>query len=251
MDILIQDRNTGRPAIAWGLGATLGFSLAVAAAFAAAQVLGTVGTLWLARTLDWPLATQSSEALSVNGLLLAVATLLSAPLCLALTVLFARLRRGVAVRDYLALRLVSAASVARWLLGAAALAAFADFVTWAADRPIVPEFMRWTYESAYWPALYWLAIVVAAPLFEEVFFRGFLFRGLAASWLGTGGAVVVTAVAWALVHTQYDLFELALVVAGGLFLGVARARSGSVLLTALLHAFWNLVAVAEVAIAVA
>jgi len=41
-------------------------------------------------------------------------------------------------------------------------------------------------------------------LFEELFFRGFLFRGLSSSFMGPVGAVLVTSALWALIHTQYD-----------------------------------------------
>src|SRR3954467_843869 len=55
--------------------------------------------------------------------------------------------------------------------------------------------------------LFWLlvATVVAAPIGEEVMFRGFLFRGLARpGW--EIHAIGATALVWALLHTQYSLF---------------------------------------------
>jgi membrane protease YdiL (CAAX protease family) len=232
------------PPDVWGPWPTLGFSAAIALVFAALQIAVVAGLA----TLEIPVLDESPGAFQPSGLVLAVATLSTAPVCLALIAWFVRLRRGAPLAGYLALRLPAPGSLARWLIGAALLIGAADLLTWWAGRPVVPEFMRATYESARWPALYWLAMVVAAPLFEEVFFRGFLYRGIAVSRLGVAGAVIVTALLWTLAHTQYDLFELGIVFAGGLFLGLARALGGSVVLVFLLHAFWNLLAVVQVAL---
>ena len=93
-----------------------------------------------------------------------------------------------------------------------------------------------------------LAIVVAAPVIEEILFRGFMFRGIASSPLGVTGAILMTAALWALLHVQYDWFGIGTIFLAGLFLGIVRARTRSTLLTTLLHALANLVATAEVAI---
>lgn len=228
----------------WGLWPTLGLSALVALAFVTLQIAAVAGLAAFEVTAP----VESPEDFPPSGLLLALATLTTAPVGLALIAWFVRLRRGATLPAYLALRMPSPGALARWLVGAAVLIAVADYLTWAAGRPVVPEFMRTTYESAHWPPLYWLAMVVAAPLFEEVFFRGFLYRGIAVSRLGVSGAVVVTALLWTVAHTQYDPFELGIVFAGGLFLGVARARGDSVILVFLLHAFWNLLAVIQVAL---
>ena len=36
-------------------------------------------------------------------------------------------------------------------------------------------------------ALFFIAVVIVAPISEEIAFRGFLFRALSASWLGVAG----------------------------------------------------------------
>ena len=47
------------------------------------------------------------------------------------------------------------------------------------------------------------------PVFEELFFRGFLLEGFRRTFLGTTGAVVLTSLLWAVIHTQYDLYYMA------------------------------------------
>jgi len=94
----------------------------------------------------------------------------------------------------------------------------------------------------------WVAFVLAAPLFEEIFFRGFLFKGLESSFMGPIGAVFATAGLWAVIHIQYDAYEIATILCLGLLLGAARVFTGSLLVPLGLHAFANLVATTEAAV---
>ena len=91
----------------------------------------------------------------------------------------------------------------------------------------------------------WLAVIVAAPVFEEIFFRGFLFKGLQHSRIGPLGAILVTSLLWATIHLQYDLWDLGIIFALGIFLGFARLKTGSVYATIALHALVNLIATIE------
>jgi len=103
------------------------------------------------------------------------------------------------------------------------------------------------YQTAGFPLLLWLAVVVAAPLAEETLFRGFLFKGILHSRLGGAGAVVLTALIWAVIHQQYDLYGVATVFAAGLLLGYARLSTNSIYAGLLMHALMNLIATIEVA----
>jgi membrane protease YdiL (CAAX protease family) len=79
-----------------------------------------------------------------------------------------------------------------------------------------------------------------APAGEEIMFRGFLFRGLVTSERSGWPAIAIISILWAALHIQYDLFGGAQIFVVGLFLGWVRWRSGSILLTFLLHALFNL-----------
>jgi membrane protease YdiL (CAAX protease family) len=84
------------------------------------------------------------------------------------------------------------------------------------------------------------AAILVAPAGEEIMFRGFLFRGWARSERSAWPAVVVISLLWAGLHIQYDWTGMLQIFLIGLFLGWMRWRSGSVLLTFLLHALFNL-----------
>ncbi|MCH6577752.1 MAG: CPBP family intramembrane metalloprotease [Proteobacteria bacterium] len=121
-----------------------------------------------------------------------------------------------------------------------------DLLSYSLGRPIVPEIMVELYRTSHFVALSWFAIVIAAPIFEEVFFRGFMFRGIQASGLGNGGAILITASTWAAMHAQYDAYGLATILVVGIFLGLARAVTGSLYLTTAMHMATNLIATIEI-----
>lgn len=93
-------------------------------------------------------------------------------------------------------------------------------------------------------------VIVVAPVTEELFFRGFLHRGWAPSWLGISGTIVVTAALWAVLHQQYNVLGILFIFAMGLIYGWLRQRSGSTLLPMVLHTLNNVVATGSVAIQV-
>ena len=109
--------------------------------------------------------------------------------------------------------------------------------------------MARAYQTAGFLPLFWIALVVAAPLFEEICpFGVSCSRACRYSWLGTTGAIVIAALVWAGIHMQYDAYQISTVFLGGLLLGAARWKTGSVYTTIIMHAFWNLIATVETAI---
>jgi membrane protease YdiL (CAAX protease family) len=103
------------------------------------------------------------------------------------------------------------------------------------------------YDSAHFVPLLWGAVIVAAPVFEEIFFRGFLLEGLRRSRLGSGGAVVLTALSWAALHIQNGSYEISLIFSLGLALGWVRLRTHSLYPALAMHALVNLVDILQMA----
>ena len=90
--------------------------------------------------------------------------------------------------------------------------------------------------------------IVAAPVFEETFFRGFLLPGFRHSAVGTPGAIVITSLSWTALHVQYDAYSLVTLFVLGIVLGLARVLTGSVYTTIGMHAVNNLIATLETAL---
>jgi hypothetical protein len=86
----------------------------------------------------------------------------------------------------------------------------------------------------------WIAIVIAAPVLEEFFFRGFLFDGLRDSKLGSVGAIIITAGFWGLIHQQYGTLEIAFIMILGVLFGIARIQTRSLYTPIIMHMLVNL-----------
>ncbi|MGB6482727.1 MAG: type II CAAX endopeptidase family protein [Candidatus Acidiferrales bacterium] len=89
----------------------------------------------------------------------------------------------------------------------------------------------------------WLAAfgIALAPLIEETFFRGFLYPVLARKW-GIAAGIVVTGVLFGGMHAPqlWPAFpQIGLLMVVGIVLTFARARSGSVLASYLIHVSYN------------
>ena len=107
-----------------------------------------------------------------------------------------------------------------------------DMVVHPRQQDIVGEFPH----SGLGIALFVILAVIMAPLFEEIFFRGFLFRAFASSWGWMPGAIVSAGV-FGIAHAQIDVFVP--LFALGLMLAWVYKRTGSLWTSISLHALFN------------
>ncbi len=233
----------------WGPLATILWGALVAIVFALSQLL----TLFIYLAITKPgLSPAELQAivpeLKHDGVLLSISTFVAAVVVCPLILVIAKLKRDSRLKDDLGLILPDRWQALRWFVALIVFLVLSDMISLLFGQPIVPEFMSKTYSSMKDPWILWVALLVGAPLVEELFFRGFLIKGLAGSPLRWFGAVVISSAAWALTHLQYDIYGTATIFALGLVLGTARVKSGSTLLTMGLHSFINLGATIETVI---
>jgi membrane protease YdiL (CAAX protease family) len=151
--------------------------------------------------------------------------------------------------QYLCLKPVAFTTLLKWIgLFVLVYVAAVLVLIWL-DLSIGNDFMSTMYLNTKPVWMLWLAVVVAVPLFEEVFFRGFLLTDFASSFMRPIGAVLVTTTLWTALHTQYDAAGIAVVFCMGLLLGIARIRTGSLMVPLGIHALENMVAMGAVAVA--
>lgn len=181
------------------------------------------------------------------ALILGVGTIVAAPFGIAGTVLLVRHQFLEPVREYLGLRGTTLRQVLLWTGALALFVALFDLLGRWLERPEIPPFMRDILvspgQSDAARVLLWLAVVIAAPVLEEILFRGFLLEGLRRR-LGGLGAVALSSVLFGIIHTQYDLFDMSAVLALGAVLGLSRLYSGSTWLPIGLHTAHNFVSMA-------
>ncbi len=225
----------------WGPWATIGWTLV---AFLGSEAL----TILVLLVID------PSHRLGTgmnNGRLLAVSTMLAMPFQIAVLLIASRLC-GWSPREYLALRWPGRHDVIVALLGLVATGVALDLILYGTGRELVTQWQIETYSSAKADGWLWplgIAVVLLAPIGEEIAFRGFLYRGLARPGREPL-AIAAIALAWAAIHIQYDWVGILQVFVIGLLLGWVRWRSGSSTLTMAMHMLFNAEAAVETAIKV-
>lgn len=225
---------------------TLAWTGAGALALIVAQLLGVLLCILALRL------TTGAEPQLHNGIRQMGPTLLgSVILSAAWTILFVwgltRIRTPD-VGQYLALRWPSARqsaiSIVAFIAFMIAQALLARYLEASGDAKFMLDLVSSARAANAMPLVV-AAVLFAAPIGEELAFRGFLYRTLELKFGGIA-AVVVTAVGWAALHIQYSVTAILVIFAGGLLFGAVRRYSGSLYLTMLLHAVWNGAALAGV-----
>ena len=243
-----HDRSrAGRP---WGFWATVGLTALLLVVWYVLRtvllvVLG-IGLVVLGGVLRPPAV--ESLLQSHAGLINVVAiTLLSLPMLGLLALLSAG--GGMPIRRYLARDRPRPKETFLWLMGGLALIVLMDLgYRWIGIDPVT-DFEVEFYATT--PAVALLfGLMVVAPVLEETWWRGFVYRGIAASRAGPLLAVVLPAVPFTLMHTQYEWVHLPAIFAMGLFLGATRWHSRSTVLAMVCHAGLNLFYFASTAVEV-
>ena len=223
------------------LGRAATLALAVFA-LAAGQMAALLALTWWYRQNVGHLPDFASDGATIT-----LITVVSTPVEVALLTLFVR-RSGSDVADYLGLILPRRGEAVVGFAAMAALILVANVLSWLFGFGLVTPFQRDIYISARaegWLLALWFAIVVVAPVGEELLFRGFLFRG----WLRRPGdvwpAIVITSLLWAIIHLQYHWYVIVQIFVFGLLLGWMRWATGSTVLTMMLHALINFEAMVE------
>ncbi|MCH8091646.1 MAG: CPBP family intramembrane metalloprotease [Proteobacteria bacterium] len=231
----------------WGFWPTIGWSFVVYLVFVAISVaiLFAIGAAYAVTNPNVDIEEFLLTA-ATNGFIAFLGISLAAPLCTGLVLLLIKWKATLSVEEYLCLVPVSGRTALIWFAFLAMLLIGSDLLTYWLDRPMVPEIMVELYRTSHVAALSWFAMIIAAPIFEEVFIRGFMFRGIEASGLGNGGAILITAFTWTAMHTQYDAYGLATIFVLGLLFGLARAVTGSLYLTTAMHVVTNVIAAIEI-----
>ncbi len=233
----------------WGFWATIGFSCIIGIVYIFVQVIlfAVFAVVAALHTRDFDIA-HFANSLQSNGFFLSTAICATAPFTIGLIILFAKIRKTITIRQYLCLRRVGWKELFMWSLIVLLFAVCFDSLTYLLGRPIVPKFMVDTYTTAYFVPFLWLAFIVIAPIVEELFSRGFLFKGIERSKIGPAGAVLITSLLWSVMHIQYDVYSVISLFIGGLLLGLARVKSNSIYPPIVMHILQNTIAIIETVI---
>jgi membrane protease YdiL (CAAX protease family) len=225
----------------WSAWATLGLGITIFLSYSIVQVIvhGTVSVITF-RSNPLDNIEEFIKSLATNGLAISLSTIVAVPIGIILIVIFVKLRKGITLTEYLGLQPISLKTLLLLLAVPIGLVLILGLLSTYLVKSDNPGFMEEAYANSTWPALFWIAVVIFAPAFEEALFRGFAITGLRQSLLGAKGAVILTSLIWALLHIQYDWFGMATIMIIGLVLGIVRIKTGALWGPLLIHSTWNL-----------
>jgi uncharacterized protein len=221
---------------AWGIVATLCFAVL---AFGFGQAIGA-GAVTAAMGADLP-------RVAGDGAAVAVSLLVGDPVQVVTLALAARMT-GEDLFKYFALNVPRRRDAIIAIAGLALMIIAVDVLTLALGRDLVPAFELQIHRSAQAEGALislWLALIVVAPVGEELLFRGFLFRGFVREDREALPGILAISLIWSLLHIQYDWFGASQVFAIGMLLGYVRLYSGSTTLVIVLHMLLNFESVVE------
>jgi hypothetical protein len=226
----------------WGGWPTVGLGVAILAIYFIAQAAVAIAFFFSSGATK----SQSVLNLSTNGNLISIATIVSAIFGMGFIILFIKIRKGAGFRDYLELKSIPKKTVLILLAVIIGLTLLSWILNQVSHSPQDTTFDVNAYEATTWPALLWVAVVIFAPLFEENFFRGFIFVGLKQTSIGAVGTIALTSLAWALLHMEYDIYGMATILVLGITFGIVRLKTGSLWSTLFLHSAWNIIAMVSI-----
>jgi membrane protease YdiL (CAAX protease family) len=233
-----------RPPRIWKFWGTLLWGLFIFAAMFAGQL--TV-ILWFVLQNEGPLDKAALIHAVGGGMTISLSVIMGLPAVAAacwIAIRFSRTPFG----EYLALRWTSWKNFALGLGTLVVLVTGWDLLSRVLGREITPGFMGEVLKSAQADGALWLLLIafcVAAPMSEEFFARGFLYRGWSESSLRPAGAIILSSLAWTVLHLQYDWFFFGEVFSIGVLFGYLRYRTNSTWLTVVLHGLNNLAATVQ------
>ena len=214
----------------------------------AAMFVGQIAVVaWFVLRREGPIDLAAATQVVGGGLTISLSVIMGLPAVLAALWLAIRVSR-TPFADYLALRWTSWRNVLIGVVSLVVLVLAWDLLSRATGREVEPGFMGDVLKSARADGALWLLVIafcVAAPISEELFARGFLYRGWSESFLRAPGAILLSSIVWTGLHLQYDLFFLGEVFSIGLLLGYLRYRFHSTWLTIVLHGLNNLAATVQ------
>lgn len=232
----------------WKFWGSTGWTLLAIALGVAAQFLVFIYFLdWIGAPEDLP--DDAFDFYASHGILVSLAAIAVVPAEFAAIWLAIKLTR-IRIADYLAIDRPKLRDVLIGFAVILALLPISDLSAWLLGKPLTPPFVIAAYTTARDTGTLWLlalALTVAAPLAEETVFRGFMYRGLAASRVGVFGAILIPTLIWTVMHQQYDAFYLFYVFVLGIVFGWLRWRSGTIVTPMILHGIINAASLAQAA----
>ncbi|CAA6823087.1 MAG: CAAX amino terminal protease self-immunity [uncultured Sulfurovum sp.] len=229
----------------WGFRGTFLWGLVILLAFALGQVIPLLGYMFVENmSITLESFNSFSTKVTTDAFLLFLSAVGGMFLVVPVVLGIAKLKKGSILKEYFSLNGFTLKVLGLAILAFVVLQFSTGLLIEAMGAKEIPNFMmNLEYPTLMTKILLVIAVVVAAPIVEEVIFRGFLLKGFSQTFMGVHGAVFVTAVLWAVIHQQYEIAYLIAIFVIGLVFGYARVLSNSLYIPMIMHALMNFLAI--------
>lgn len=174
------------------------------------------------------------------GFALTIGALISSIISIFFTLIFINFSK-FPTKEYLSLKKFSLKAFFIWFFIFAIFIGISAYLLHYFNISTIPDFLINAYNTTEYPILLFIVIILFYPIYEEILFRGFLFKSLEISKLGGIGAVIITSFFWSILHIQYNLFIIFVIFIAGVIFGMSRLKTNSLYLPITLHILQNLI----------
>lgn len=240
--------TTSKRSLVWSPWMTVFWAFVIFFVFGVSQGLGVVIAAAAWDILDLVMAgftstdTTVQEQMIYENDLAWPAALASAIIGSLLIFIIVLSKKGLSIRDYLHLRNVTWQVWSIWLLITLFMLGLTEWMA-NGNEDLQTPFMNDVVSGTKSLPMLIITVGLLAPIFEELLFRGFIFKGLERGILGGHGTVWLTSIVFAAIHLQYALPIVLMIIPMGLLLGYSRMYSGSLLVPIVLHVLNNTIAI--------
>ena len=229
----------------WGFWGTLLWGVVILIVFLIGQVLPLLGYMFVQNMeITFESFNTLAASATTNSFLLFLSSIGGVLLTVPIVLGIAKLKKGSILKEYFSLNGFKLKTLGFWILVFIVLQVATGFLIDSLGAKEIPDFMmNLKYPTCMEKILLLVAVVVAAPIVEEVVFRGFLLKGFTNSFIGMHGAVLITSALWAVIHMQYEIAYLIAIFLIGLVFGYARLLTNSLYIPMIMHALMNFLAI--------
>ncbi|CAA6826895.1 MAG: Unknown protein [uncultured Sulfurovum sp.] len=239
------DTNIDSRGSIWGLWGTFLWGMVLLVAFFIGQVLPLFFYM-LFQNIE--ITETSFDLLASNvskdAFLLFLSAMGGMLLAVPVTFAIAKFKKGSILKEYFSLNGFKWKTLGFWILIFIVLEIAVGLLIEALGAKEIPNFMlNLEYPTLMDKVLLLIAVVIAAPIVEELVFRGFLLKGFSNTFMGVHGAIFLTSVLWASIHGQYEIDYLIAIFVIGVVFGYARIQTNSLFIPMIMHGLMNTLAI--------
>ena len=182
---------------------------------------------------------------TTNGNIISISSFISIPLVIYFIFTYVKQQSAFSIKEYLAFKKPRIKDIFIWVSLTFCLMILITTITKFFDIES-SDYVYKIYKTTRYPLLLWITLVIFFPIYEELLFRGFMFKGICQTYIGKKGALFFSTSIWAGIHLQYDLILINILIAFGILLGIARLKTKSIYIPIIMHILWNAIVLSDV-----